>query len=806
MKEEKDLHPKLGDPVDLWAGLRPRFLPQGSAWRVPPGRPLLTQSPDIPSDPVAWAPPSLSLHESVADLLSHIFDYSVTPMVGLDGPLSITAGSLIESASLAELEQRLGMDLTTQPAPAYLLVRLTGCRGTRYYTPEWEGLNRKVRILAWLTPEGRAAMARLRLDGMRYQGTEFHGDVFARQVQRYLDYYDTMGTHLVRSIRYGEQLFQVFAVNGNLLPALRGNLAGQTDGMAYGMAHLTRAPWVTGASPILTASGRAEAQQVAHHAIWGEPCSLLSPRAMPEWSRAAVLDTLSAQAVIGASFASQALYLEDFRADAWSRIMRAGLCQRFPLARTSGWRIRTDASLADVLTSAALSGPEALSRPVAPELPTTALMLDMRGPGQLSDRPAACLGLFAATDPGTGRPAELEINVAGFDPASLTIPFLDGALCVTDRRGDRHCLVEHIWLGPGGNGRAGLSGAPTEPDAAMLIERAAQLAGWCRLMERLQGPAFPPDVPLAMRRAAAWLADVTAHRPPLLKVRWRALLAARCAQPIEPDSITLNHTLRSGLTRLLGACMDLLALPAQEARLDIAVEQADREFQAFHALLPGMSEHAELDGQSLAVGQALRRRLTGIANIPEPAATVLAIGADLSLPPDPHHMPHCAEPGDAPHALLWNAILALRACYTECRAILLAMQNRMAEAVDLLAGEIITSREATADPAGDLLAALDALCGAPIGAADRAMLLADVAQLLALHKSALLLHLARTRSFEQRPETGPQLHRLLLLLDVVQLCRAVGIPLAAIDSLAPTAFAARIDQALMAMTGDHHPA
>src|SRR3954468_1574672 len=97
----------LGDPVDLWAGLQPCFLSAGLPWRVPQGKPLRTESPSIPSDPVEWGAPSLSLHDNAADLLSHIFDYSVSPMVGLEGPHCVPAGALMEGHSLAELEARL---------------------------------------------------------------------------------------------------------------------------------------------------------------------------------------------------------------------------------------------------------------------------------------------------------------------------------------------------------------------------------------------------------------------------------------------------------------------------------------------------------------------------------------------------------------------------------------------------------------------------------------------------------------------------------------------------------------------------
>jgi hypothetical protein len=817
MEGSEGLRVNLGDPVDLWAGLKPDFLSWGSPWRVPPARPLRTEVPIIPSGPVEWGPPSLSLHEGVADLLSHIFDYSVGPMVGLDGPHSVAAGPLMDGHSLAGLEARLKMDLTIRPAPAYLLVRLTGSRGTSYYTPEWHGLNRKTKVLEWLTPEGRAAMARLRLRGMRHEGHEFHGEVTARQARRYLEYFGEMGTHLVRSVSYGERLFQVFEVNGALLPALRDACAPQPgqnrigDAIAYGMAHFTRAPWVTSASPILSASEGACAQQVAQHEIWtsddpGEPRSLLSRRAMPAWSRAAVLDMLPARAVIGVSFACQALYLEDHRADAWSRIMRGGLCQRFPAAEPSGWRARAQLPLASFLESAALAGDEALCKPAVPVLPAVAFALDVSIPGRITKPSAHCLALFAATNPGTGRAAELEIDCPAFDPAGLTIPFVDGALCVTDGNGARSCLVEGVWLGPADGGRPGITGAPAEPDMAMLVGYAPQLAGYAGLMGQLQGPGFPPEVAAAMRRGAAWLAEAASQHPCFLPLRWQALQVARSAGQIEPGSMALDRTLESSLTQLLGSCMDLLALPADGGAIGTAAKQVDLRLRAFYAELPDTLEVGELDARSLAVGEALQRRLASLAktpDLPEPAVAVLRAGETLCLPPDLRRIPHDVVPGDDPYAMLWNAILGLRACYAECRAILLAARGATAEAVALLEREIIGCGEGTSNPALDLLSALDALPGVAsrIDAADRNMLLTEMAELQELRRSANFLRLASTAS-DEAAESGPQLHRLLLVLEVLQLCRAAGIPLAALDSLAPTALAARIDQALTA-TAEH---
>lgn len=813
MEGDGGLDISLGEAADLWAGLRPHFPTLERAWRTPPGAPLRTRAADPPADTVEWAPPRLSLHESVADLLSHIFDYSIVPMVGLDGPHAVTAGALMEGQPLAELEARLGLDLRHRPAPAFLLVSLTGSRGTRYYPPEWEGLNRKSKIIKWLTPEGRAAMARLRLQAMRHERIEFYGDITARQARRYVQYFGEMGTHLVRSIHYGERLFQVFEANPDFLPGLRDAVARQPgqggggDALAYGMAHLTRAPWVTRASAILSASDGASGRQAARHQIWasdapGETPSLLSARAMPAWSRAAALAALPAQHIIGVSFACQALYLEDHRADVWDRLMRGGLNQRFPRAQPSGWREREPFPSARLFASAGLTGDEALCRSAAPALPPFAFALDLTAGGRTVLPPGNCLALFAGTNPATGRAAELALDCSGFDPARLTIPFVDGALCVTDNDGGRFCLVESVWLGADGD-RPAIAGAPAEPDAAVLADHAAQLTVYIRLARQLQGAGLPVEIGGAMRRSAAWLAEAAVRRPDLLALRWCALQAARGAPEIELDVIVSEAARSDAMSQLLASGMDLLALPAEGPALAASVRQADQRLRAFYAAQTGTLTPIELDARAGAAGQALERRFARLGEtqrLPEWVAAVFVAGASLCLPPDPRSAPHALVPGDSAYPKLWNALLSLRARYVETKAVALALQGELKDAIDLVEREVIGSNEAVGDPAGDLLAVLDALPEAPLGiaASDREGLQAEIAELLGLHRSAHLLQRQHAPCAAEAA-MGPQLKRLSIVLEVLQLCRGAGIALAVLESLAPAALAARIDEALMAM-------
>jgi hypothetical protein len=253
--------------------------------------------------------------------------------------------------------------------------------------------------------------------------------------------------------------------------------------------------------------------------------------------------------------------------------------------------------------------------------------------------------------------------------------------------------------------------------------------------------------------------------------------------------------------------MDLLAVHPDSRKLRAAAQGVALQLHLFYGRLPDMLDTAELDRRSRAAVEALQRsfaRLRRASDLPAPATAVFAAGAALGRSPDPRQTPHAIIPGDDPYARLWNALFGLRARYAEGRAILAAVQGNTAEAIDLLEREIIHCADAPSHPAADVMSAFEALSGGlgDISTADRDRLLADMLQLLELTKSAHLLQFAHASRPQQWEEIGPQLHRLLLVLEILQLCRAADIPLAALDSLAPSVLAARIDQALTA-TAEH---
>lgn len=805
---------QLGDALDLWAGLKAAFPSTELPWKAVSGRPTRTELFHLPSDCASWGQPALSLHEDVGDLLSHIFDYSVTPMPGLDGPVQVKAGGLMTPFSLRNLEQRLCMDLTVRPAPAHLLLRIAGPRATGYYTPEWQGANRKTRIQEWLTPEGRAAMARLRVD-MRRCGSEFHGDVTARQAQRYVDYFAEMGTHVVRSITCGGLLFQVFEVNADLLGSLRevfGSFGQTRTILAQGMDHLAREPWVRRASPILSADEGAQAEQVCRHEIWksgqsGTLSALLAPKAMSSAGYSAVLDMLPASSIIGASFASQALYLEDYRADAWTRIMRAGLNRRFSGIRSTGWRKRTCHSVENFLGSAGLVGEEALCKVADAMLPPLVLSLDVRKPARVVLPPENCLVLFAGTDPHDGAPAELELNCGHFDPSRFAIAFVDGSICVTDAGGMRSCLVEGLWLHPSSEGRPDALLPASTPDAVVLAKQQPLLISYARLMALLQGDGFPQEITHEMGRASLWLAKAAAKDGRLGALRWRAIQSARGAGRIEARSLALDRARTGELARLLEGCIDLLAMPVHGTMLGQAVRAAGRRFEAFYRALLQKQDLSELDRRHRVAGENVHRCLVSLGQtrgLSPSVCALLVLGTDMSMPPDAEVLPHRLLADGHAEADVANAVLALRSCYTESRAIVMAMQEGEGEAADLLEREILGCGEGPKNPALHLLTALEKLCESPeeIDANARTFLIRETGELMALRGHLRILHRSRMMP-GGADRDGPQLSRLLLMLEALDICRAVGIDSVPLDNLAPSLMAARIEGVLSEITARH---
>ncbi|WP_413207808.1 hypothetical protein [Rhodospirillum sp. A1_3_36] len=821
----------LGDPVNLLAGLESHFPGPTPPWRVPPNRPVIAEASTPPSGPVVWEEPTLTLHDTPQDLVNHILDISVIPMVGLDGPLSLGAGTVMDPHALATLGARLSLDLTERPAAAFLLARLRGRRGTLYYTPEWEGLNRKHRILRWLTAEGRRALARLRVDELRQEGHEFHGDVTARQAARYLSYFQDFGTHVVRSLTYGEQLFQVFAVRNDLLPALRETLppadAPLQGAIAHGMIPFTRAPWTVAASPILTATPGPESHEIVTHPLWydiqndasGGP-NLLARAAQAPEARSAALDRLPATSVIGVTLACQALYLEDHRADAWSRLLRAALALRFPHAQRVGWRDRRAIQPVPLLASAglpALGGPSPAfpspnphspsPTPHSPSLdpPPLALALDVSAPGAITGGPEPRLALFTTTNPGSGRAAERMIDDGSPGPEDLIFPAIDGALLLKGQGGARACLVEGAWIGLGKENKPVVLAAPQEPDPTILLPHVAGLLGYLRLLDAIQPPLFSPETNRPMGRCADWLVKVTAKAqdPSLQTLHHRAHQVAWGVGRLEtaPDT-TLSPGLLEALSNVLEGALGMLTAPITDPGTARRIETQETGFREVLRGLPGSLAIAPLE-TSLSIAETLlEQRIIRLAETPGLApflAEVLSMGRHWTSDPNPEAPHHRPMPGETPEGQLWNAFLAIKACHAESRAILAAIRGRADEAKSLLARTWVTGRTIPQDPTGIFLSALGSIWTDATRPAEPEWrgLAEDLVTLDTAVTAARRLHHSDPPKNRDGGPMDPGLHRLVIVLELLALCHRLGLSSAPLDSLAPAALSERLNAALL---------
>ncbi|MBB4952326.1 hypothetical protein H4S14_000368 [Agrobacterium vitis] len=754
----------------------------------------------------------LSLHETPADLLSHLFDYSVSPMAGIDGPLSLPSGAFMAENSLAELETRLKIDLTQGHAPAYLLARLKGIRHTQHYTPELRGLNRKIKIMQWWTPEGRNAMTRLRLQRMRMEGAEFHGDFSAHNAKRYLAYFQDFGTHIVSSLTIGDMLFQVFEVNGNLLQSLKSEFR-KDDGkhliqgaLAHGLSHLTRPPWTTRASPILTTQDSDAAAYVTGHPIWThspeEPASLLSIASLSAPLRDTVLAHLPAHTVIGAVLANQALYLEDHRADAWSRLLRACLAQNYPHALSTGWRSRKVFQPVPFFASADLLGQNTLCPPVQAGLPDLALALDLSGPGRCQSSASETLAFFANTGPQTGGAAEWTFDAPYFMPERLIIPFVNGAVRMTDQRGQRACLVEGAWIGEGAEHRPEVVADPMQADPSLLKHRQSRLLAHLALMEQVQGPIFRPEAAAAMRRCAAWLASLSSHDATLLPLRWKAMQGAWGIGWRGPASLMARQDNLHGLSDLLDMAITLLRNRQSDQHWIEKIHLLESALATFYRNLPDYRSQEELGAENESAGLSLELCFANLMQTVteehhRPLAELLAAGSQFRQPPDRRHLPENLFPGDDPVTTLWNIVLTIRARHAEVEAIRLAIKGQYGEAVALVEQEIVDGRDVPEDPVRALKMSLDAQSDRFPGLDAHAKheLLRQVGTVVSLSTSACLLRWSEGIDQEHPQDIGPQQRALLIVLELLNLCCRLGLELTPLDDLASTSLLDRLCQA-----------
>ncbi|MEV6262454.1 hypothetical protein AB0M42_17130 [Streptomyces sp. NPDC051784] len=198
------VEPAVGDGANLLFGYRPWSAADSSPVHfAPPEAPVHRQDPDLTDGGNEWSGPVVTVHPDAASLVSALYGYRVELSAGEKG--EVPAGPLVlqdsdAPASARTLGEYLGVSLT--PGLGYLLVRHQRTTGHRRH-PMVAGAAPK-EASAYLTPDARAAAEALPAVPPGETPT-------LEQAQKYLDFFETYGTHFLSEITYGDVIHQAFS-------------------------------------------------------------------------------------------------------------------------------------------------------------------------------------------------------------------------------------------------------------------------------------------------------------------------------------------------------------------------------------------------------------------------------------------------------------------------------------------------------------------------------------------------------------------------------------------------------------------
>jgi ElaB/YqjD/DUF883 family membrane-anchored ribosome-binding protein len=346
---------QLGAAADLLRGLRPTWADPTrdlGPFFAPLAQPFrtfdLASAPAIvPSSGIAWSGPVLSVHPDTGSLLDAIFAYRVLPFARPSPGFDIPARTLLlpsegRGAALATLGAFLGLDLAAHAAAGagFVLLKMRRVVAEHVHEAMAAGTGRRISIDDYWTAEARNAMRRLRVTRRIINGPDRQAVVSESQVGRYLDYFHRFGTHFVTRIEMGDLLLQVLALHPARSQAFTDFWQREAGGacitgvqaLAF-RAHLGPR-WVAsrgrivsvGDNPALTASLRAGDW---HDGEFAHSDSLLEALTRgPAFTRALAVGS-GAPGAIAIDFAPQSSFMEVFRADAWKRLLKGAMLQRF---------------------------------------------------------------------------------------------------------------------------------------------------------------------------------------------------------------------------------------------------------------------------------------------------------------------------------------------------------------------------------------------------------------------------------------------------------------------------------------------
>jgi hypothetical protein len=340
---------RLGEAANLLHGLDPDWANSVDGTRPfvrSPRAPFHMIDLKVDEDSTAdWSEPTLSLHDTVEELIDEIFDYRVLPFPADPGAFRLPASTLILNAddrgtALSRISDRLGIDLTARDCRGFMLLKMTRVVGGIRHELDEGGTSRALRIQNYWTSEGRNAMGRLRVSEKIHDGAARDATVTARQAARYVDYFYDLGTHYVSRIQVGDLLLQVLVCQPARYQALKQQLLREANStcvrgdLVSALRIFTSSEWIQSYGRIISASGDVALTQSLQDGLWHDPMfakgdSLLAPLSLQQTSRRMFYRQFACTVPIAIEFSPQHSLMEVFRAAAWQRILKVCLLQRY---------------------------------------------------------------------------------------------------------------------------------------------------------------------------------------------------------------------------------------------------------------------------------------------------------------------------------------------------------------------------------------------------------------------------------------------------------------------------------------------
>lgn len=609
---------RLGDSANLLLGLKPTWF--GVAGVSPFDPPEQTALRDFvlpePESRGTWGEPEVSLHDDVESLVDALFAYPVRAILSDRGRSALPVHALMlgggrRAAGLAMLEGLLGISSDQLECGGLVLLRVRRQDAEHRHEAEQGGIGRRLRIANYWTREGLHSIARLQFT-RRIHGHRLSAGIDRHQAGRYLDFMYDYGTHFVSRVVLGDQLFQVLACRQDrysLLQALWRQGSGSGKCMAVAFADYTGSTWIENHGQVCSAAQDPELTRLLAAGVWRDAeregaNSLLVPFARQRAKITALLEGMRRSIPFLVEFSAHSPYMGDYRANAWQRVLKGALLQRYgDLVRVSfgDWddsvgvpasyastgrsvatildqhgicKVMADAVFVNEALMARLGKPETLC------LFVRHLDIDHAVPVTLpGNRVTLCALVLDAAD-GHDRVPTLRVEDTAFETFRCFVANQRGAIYVQDKSDRRRdVLFQGLHFGADALDRVVLRTDTARPDASTLIAlRGAMLgalddveAWWCDALCRVE----LPDTDICTVRASLeWLAASVldsgvmevdpAHRAYWDTLRRRAELLARFGPMVVADDPEMPTSLALEFAELALRHRLLLSAPRRE--------------------------------------------------------------------------------------------------------------------------------------------------------------------------------------------------------------------------------------------------